>query len=197
MRSTIGEDALEYQTLLDRILEDRRITSEEGAELEALARGSGLSREQARAANERYLLDLLRLALEDGVISAAEADDLGEVQRLLGVDDETYAHLEQRARKDPSRPARSRAQPALAGQSVCFTGTLNCRIHGQRATREMAHQYAENVGMVVRKNVSKRLGMLVLADPDSASGKARRAREVGVRLVAEPVFWRMVGASIE
>lgn len=51
--------------------------------------------------------------------------------------------------------------------------------------------------MVVKKNVTKRLDCLVVADPDSMSGKARKAREYGVRILAEPVFWRAVGVDVE
>jgi DNA polymerase-3 subunit epsilon len=45
--------------------------------------------------------------------------------------------------------------------------------------------------------VTKKLDYLVTPDPDSMSGKAKKAREYGVRIVAEPVFWRMVGVEVE
>jgi len=190
-------DVLEYQAVLDRVLEDRRITPDEGKELEALAADIGLTRDEAREANEAYLLDMIRVALEDDVITEAEAADLADVQRLLGISDETFAKLERVAHEVPEREALLAADVPLRGQSVCFTGSMNCRVRGERATRGLALQLATEAGLVVKKNVSKKVGMLVLADPDSMSGKARRARKLGVRLVAEPVFWRMIGIAVE
>jgi hypothetical protein len=34
-------------------------------------------------------------------------------------------------------------------------------------------------------------------DPDTKSGKARKAAELGVRRMAEPVFWRTLGVEID
>ncbi|MEO6350774.1 MAG: hypothetical protein ABIP53_08985 [Candidatus Limnocylindrales bacterium] len=45
--------------------------------------------------------------------------------------------------------------------------------------------------------LSSKLSILVLADPGSMSGKARRARELGVRRIAEPVVWRLIGVEID
>jgi DNA polymerase III subunit epsilon len=41
------------------------------------------------------------------------------------------------------------------------------------------------------------LDLLVVADPDSMSGKAKKAREYGIRIVAEPVFWSMMGVNVD
>jgi len=81
----------------------------------------------------------------------------------------------------------------LAGKTVCFTGALQCRIRGTRATREIAHAVAEEAELIVRKGVTTNLDFLVAADPDSLSGKAQKAHRYGVRVIAEPVFWRLVG----
>ena len=47
-------------------------------------------------------------------------------------------------------------------------------------------------GMVVKKSVTKSLDYLVCADPETMSGKAKKAREYGVRIIAEPAFFKMV-----
>ena len=51
-----------------------------------------------------------------------------------------------------------------------------------------------------RKNQSSsgqpRNGHRGLADPDSMSGKAKQAREYGVRLIAETAFWEMIGVEV-
>jgi DNA polymerase-3 subunit epsilon len=51
--------------------------------------------------------------------------------------------------------------------------------------------------MIVQNGVTKALDYLVCADPDSMSGKAKKARQYGIRILAEPVFWRMVGVSVD
>jgi hypothetical protein len=36
----------------------------------------------------------------------------------------------------------------------------------------------------------------VVADPHTQSGKAKKARRYGVRLLAEPVFWQLMGRQL-
>jgi len=52
-------------------------------------------------------------------------------------------------------------------------------------------------GLTVKSGVSRKLNLLVLADPDSQSGKARKAAELSVRRIAEPVFWRLAGVPVD
>jgi len=46
-------------------------------------------------------------------------------------------------------------------------------------------------------NVTKKLDLLVVSDPNTQSGEARKARNYGTRILAEAVFWRMVGVAID
>jgi NAD-dependent DNA ligase len=89
------------------------------------------------------------------------------------------------------------SEESLAGMSVCFTGLSVCSIRGVRLSREDQERMAAKAGLDVRQSVSARLDILVLADPESDSTKARRAQELGVRRIAEPVFWRMLGVPID
>jgi DNA polymerase-3 subunit epsilon len=86
---------------------------------------------------------------------------------------------------------------AYIGKSVCFTGQLNCHLNGSLISRDIAHAIAIENGMVVKKGVTKSLDMLVLADPNSQSGKAMKAREYGIKLLAETVFWRELGVQVD
>jgi DNA polymerase-3 subunit epsilon len=61
----------------------------------------------------------------------------------------------------------------------------------------MAEMHATNAGLIVATGVTKRLGILVLADPESESGKSRKAREYGTRLLATSTFWGMIGVSVD
>ena len=61
----------------------------------------------------------------------------------------------------------------------------------------LAEIIAAERSMVVKSDVTKTLDFLVVGDPDSMSTKARKARKYGVRIIAEPVFWQMMGISVE
>lgn len=192
----------EYLALLDRVLEDRRVSAEEGKVLYALAQECGMSRAQAIAAHRLYMRDLIQTALEDAVITESESKDLEEVRRLLSIsdvdyktvlDDVTAAHERGEPRKGINAP-----EPVdVKGKSVCFTGELSCRINGEIVSRPLADTIATQKGMVVKNNVTKALDFLVVGDPDSMSTKAKKARSYGVRIIAEPVFWRMMGLQVE
>ena len=56
---------------------------------------------------------------------------------------------------------------------------------------------AAAAGLTVSKSVTKALDLLVLADPQSMSGKAKKARAYGTTLLAEAVFWRAIGVKVD
>lgn len=37
----------------------------------------------------------------------------------------------------------------------------------------------------------------MVADPDTQSGEAKKAREYGTRIMAEAAFWKAIGANVE
>jgi DNA polymerase-3 subunit epsilon len=46
-------------------------------------------------------------------------------------------------------------------------------------------------------SVTKRLDLLVVADPKTQSGKAAKARRYGIRVMHEPVFWKALGLEVD
>jgi len=185
-----------YYSILDRVLEDRRISDLERDEIDRLATEWGLSRGQARDAHMAYISRLVTQALADGVVSDAEARDLREVAESLGVERQVLESLLAAGSVPPSAVDTSASQP-LAGKSVCFTGELGCSIRGKRITRDQAEEFAEAAGLVVLRGVTKKLDILVLADPDTQSGKAKKARAYGTRLMGEVVFWTALGVGVD
>jgi len=85
----------------------------------------------------------------------------------------------------------------FAGLSVCFTGALVGRIGGKPITRVQAQSLAESAGLVTQERVTKDLELLVVADPDSQSGKAKKARSYGTRVIAEAVFWSSIAVATD
>ncbi|MDP2857629.1 MAG: exonuclease domain-containing protein [Bacillota bacterium] len=185
-----------YYALLDRALEDRRITQDEGAALREVAVDAGLSAGDVRAANESYLKTLIAAAFHDRVLSDSERNDIEEVARLLALETIVPRLLSDAEAGRQVESVRTGGAD-LKGRTVCFTGAMNAVIGGARATRELATEVAQAHGMIVVKGVTKSLDYLVMADPDSLSGKAKKARDYGTRLLAEAVFWNLMGVSTD
>lgn len=231
-----SQSAIEdYLVLLDRVLEDRRVSAEESEALYNLAQECGISRAQAIAAHHLYMRDLIQTALEDSVITESENKDLEEVRRLLSISDAEYKMIfkemiEAHAYALLRKPINVLKSLDVKGKSVCFTGELNCRIKDEIASRFLADTIASEKGMAIKSNVTKTLKLLseggifnrllaemiatergmvvksdvtktldflVVGDPDSMSTKAKKARRYGVRIIAEPVFWQMMGIQVE
>jgi ATP-dependent Lhr-like helicase len=184
-----GEDVTAYFELLDRAIEDRRLDQHEQDELVATAAMLGIGRQNLQQLHRDYLESLRAAALRDGEISEREREDLFLVAEALGVD-----QGEDEASAQVAVPAK--AGHPLQGTTVCFTGALVCRHEGQPMTRARAVKIAARAGLTVLPRVTRELDILVVADPYSTSEKARKAREHGVRIIAEPAFWEMIGVEV-
>ena len=188
-----------YIELLDRALEDRRLTSRESEALLATAADWGLSIHQIAHAHRDYFDHLLAVAAGDKIISDLEQKDLHLVATLIGIERHLADELIEAAVQQTltyGGPGTVTAV-ALTGLSVCFTGALVGRIDGTPITRSMAQERARDAGLIVRDNVVKGLDLLVVADPDTQSGKAKRALQLGTRVIAEAVFWASIGVTTD
>ncbi|MFM8250321.1 MAG: exonuclease domain-containing protein [Planctomycetota bacterium] len=195
-------NVLAYMALIDRILEDRVIDEREEETVIHAAIEFGLTNAQLNSAHAQYLQNLAVLALSDGVITDLERRDLQAVARLLGQDSSLLDQMlntavrQLQATRRLSTASRS-IDHTLAGKRICFTGELLGTIGGEPITRQIAEEIAAAGGAEIAGNVSKRLDLLVVADPNTQSGKARKARELGVRIVSEAVFWQMTGTAVD
>jgi ATP-dependent Lhr-like helicase len=185
-----------YLDLLDRALEDRRLTDAEASALQQTASEWGLDAQAVRGAHRMYFDALVAAALADGVVSASERADLDDVAALLAVPASEVAEILAAQRAPTTGSATSRIDD-LEGASVCFTGALVATKDGVPITRAQAQSFATDAGLVVKTGVSKGLDLLVVADPDSQSGKAVKARQLGTRVIAEAVFWRLISAPVD
>lgn len=190
-----------YLGLLDRVLEDHVVTQAEADGLVAMAREWNLSAEQVVRAHQLYLRELVDVAWADGVVTETERRELETVGFWLGLSAGEIAAIIEDRRSVPVvadvAPANHVRQHPLVGRSVCFTGQLVCSYAGAPLTRATAHALAERAGLVIAKGVTKQLDVLVVADPNTQSGKAVKARSYGTRIMAEPVFWRTVGVDVD
>lgn len=195
---------LAYTALLDRFLEDRHIDDTEAKSLLDIATRWGITGNHVREIHQKYLLQLAGVALRDGIISEGERHDLHTVAYLLGLSDKELDGILANASRillqvsvQVKPPLEQSCGEQLSGTQVCFTGEFQCRYAGSAISREMATGLAIHRGMIVVESVSKKLDLLVVADPLSQSGKAKKARKYGIRIVHEVVFWKILGIEVE
>ncbi|CAM4185176.1 hypothetical protein GCM10009799_14590 [Nocardiopsis rhodophaea] len=183
-----------YLAVLDRALLDRHLSATEADELVDTARYLGLSRSTVAAAHRRYLAALTDAAWEDGVVTDAETADLQSVAALLGLPEgsvhEELRRAEAARKTDSAGSSGAFAAPGFSlepGDQVVFTGA-------SRRSREDWHALAAGAGLAPKNGVTKQTRVLVAADPDSLSSKARKARDRGVPVITEEAFERLVKA---
>jgi DNA polymerase-3 subunit epsilon len=186
----------EYLALLDLAIEDRIVARDEAEGLMASAMEWGMSRADVEAAHRAYLASLATGARADGSVTGAERHDLEAVCEMLGLE---RSALEQHLAgpSSPASPTAAAIREDLSGKSVCFTGELLGRLHGRPIMRDDAERIATQAGLVVKKDVTKQLDILVCTDALTQSSKARKARGYGIRIMAEPAFWHAIGVSVE
>lgn len=188
-----GEPATDaYLAMLDGALLDRQISATEADALVDLAHNLGLSKTQAVDAHHCYLSSLAEAVWADGVLTDEERCDVDTVATLLGVDADVAEHLLAAGRCAATNSADTSALNVTGltlrpGDTVVLTGTM------QRGRAEIT-AHARAAGLRMTSSVSRRTTVVVAADPDSLSGKARDARACGVPVVNEHVFLRVLAA---
>lgn len=177
-----------YLAVVDDVLADRRVDSTEADALVSLAANLGLDRPAAERLHCDYLRSLARAAWEDGVIESHERADLNDVAILLGLPISTVDDALEAARAFTSEAQTPLGSIRLrAGDRLCFTGEMSM-------LRDDLVALAETAGLVVTSTVSRKTSVLVCADADSLSAKARKAREAGVIVISEPKFHQLLAA---
>ena len=178
-----------YHALLDRILLDREISLHEEAELITAALAMGISREDAVGFNHHYLEALAALAHEDSVITIDERHDLLHVANLLGIDASVVEDLLDDTHLPQDILAAHQTVRSLSlqdGDVIVFTGDA------PHVARDELKVAAEALGLNVAGSVTKKTRLVVAADPDSLSGKAQKARLLGIPIVGYTTYFRLI-----
>ncbi|MGY1662296.1 exonuclease domain-containing protein [Geodermatophilus sp. SYSU D00705] len=176
-----------YLTVLDQVLEDRLVSVTEADQLMAVAGELGCGPDHVLTAHRLYLEALATVAYADGVVTDEERADLDRVAVLLGLSgrDVDMALTVVRSGAQVSLPRQALLPP---GTRIVFTGAMS-------RTRDELEEAARAGGLVPMSSVSKQTGVLVCADPHSKSGKATKARALGVRVISETVFWEALSGA--
>ena len=181
-----------YLEVLDRALIDRILALHEMDELVGLARDLGLSQQQTEVAHRDYLDALVRQAWGDGALSDAETADLALIAGLLGIGEAELQHSVREAAEGAGggRAGYACSPPVGAfalepGDRIVFTGEAT------GTSREQLCCEAEALGLRPMTSVSRKTKVVVASDPDSISGKARKARECGVPVIDFAAYLRL------
>lgn len=174
----------QYLNIVEYVLEDRKLTIEEARDLLDFASQVRLQPHEIRALHETYLRSLYLLAIQDGVLSSEEKGDLALVAQLLSLENWEEVVFDT-SQLNVFNPDKIGKVTLTSGMSVCFTGQM---INDRAVLENLSTSH----GLVVKNNVSKNVDILVVADVDSMSGKAKKARELGTKIVAEQVFLNLL-----
>ena len=191
----------QYLILLDQILEDRIITAEETNAMDNMAREHHLTRDQIYRAHRIYLKELFIAAWRDGKVTPGEKKDLEEVRKLLSLSLQDYANLMEEAKREsaadkpPADFVASREK--IRGMAVCIAGSPKCKVRGMVPSALFAQSLATEAGLVVHNQLGHNVDFLVVSDPEESASEIESAQEMGVRVLAEPVFWRMIEIDIQ
>jgi DNA polymerase-3 subunit epsilon len=168
---------VDYLALLDRALLDRVVSVSEASALEELAKGLDLTSDDVRIAHRAYFDGLVTAAWEDHVLSTDEVAEISAAGELLAIDPDTIA-TSLAAAPVTAAPLLTTAFHLTPGDIVVLTGEMS-------KPREVWVDALTRLGLIVKNNVVKKTKLLVAADPDSLSGKAKTARDYGITIVNE------------
>ncbi|MDI1446442.1 exonuclease domain-containing protein [Polyangium sp. 6x1] len=170
-----------YFSVLDEILEDRRVTEEKADAARKHALGAGLLRGDVTAAHRAYLTGVARAALAGDLGGGLGASDLARVARLLGLPADSAEQALAAAQSGAAAPRPGSTRPLVPGTSICFSGD-------GEPTKAALEARAVAAGLRVQASVTKKLDVLVIDDPHSMTAKSQKARAYGIRVLTVPVF---------
>ena len=175
---------LDYLALLDRVLLDRHLSVTEADQLYRIAESMAISADTVRQMHHAYFDGLVTAAWADDELTDREWTDIQAIGSLLEIPAETIAASAKKpAQGSPAYTTGFRLQP---GDIVVITGAT-------RRDRSEWFELLTELGYVPKDNMVKKAKLLVAADPDSMSGKAKLARDYGIPIVNEEGLERLVG----
>jgi len=123
---------------------------------------------------------MARVAWSDGVLSADEQRELYEVSSLLGLGD---LELESALKDAKSTPSDQERSPLAVGSAICLTGDM---VPEKAKTAELLVSH----GFSISEGVSKKVSYVVASDVNTLSGKAAKARQLGIPVLSVDWIWK-------
>ncbi|EFK54828.1 DNA polymerase III subunit epsilon [Corynebacterium genitalium ATCC 33030] len=179
-------DTDQYSELLRVCLGDRHLTPAEFYGLARFAHDTGLTEEDVAKIHEEFIRQIASKAWVDGVITEREKTELCTLAEQLAVDPALVHELIATPQMDNDHDEEW--VELIPHDRIAFTGSMDVSREEWR-TRALSH------GLTVG-GVGQNTALLVAANPDTMSRKARRARELNIPIVSELHFSRLL-ASME
>jgi DNA polymerase-3 subunit epsilon len=173
---------LEYFDALDWVLDDGVITPDEQEFLDEIIRSSNLVDSQVLAIQQSYLGSLIQAVERDSIVSEDEFALVARVAQALKIEGVSM----------PEVTKNLTVSRISKGQRVCFTGTA-VDSDGNQLERSTLESMAAVAGLQPVSGVSLRsCDILVAADTASSSGKAKKARELGIPVMSTRDFLKAI-----
>ncbi|WP_172582247.1 exonuclease domain-containing protein [Subtercola boreus] len=179
----------DYLALLDEALADGFLSLSEADALHDMAAALGIDAFTRERLHQRYFDDLVTVAWADGILTDDEIADIAQVALLLDIPDKAVTDaLNEPARKTEPAPrqpdhvgkhsgsAETDVIQLAPGDLVVLTGEMP-------EPRSYYEDKLAAAGLVPWTAVTKKVKLVVAADPDSLSGKARKAHDYGIPIV--------------
>ncbi|MFT4124218.1 MAG: exonuclease domain-containing protein [Microbacteriaceae bacterium] len=177
-----GAGSLEYLALVDEALADGLLSVDETDGLLAAATRMSIGTAARRSLHAQYFRDLVAAVWADGVLTDAEAERISAVGIMLGI---PAAVIADGLVPPAPRPRRRLVPPVVVvpptglapGSLVVLTGQM-------RHPRSVYEAELVLRGHRVHPAVTRDVDLVVAADVDSLSGKARKARQYGIPIAS-------------
>jgi DNA polymerase-3 subunit epsilon len=167
---------LSYLDLLVHSLSDLNLSLQEAKSLQDWANDLGLSELEISEIHEEYVSSLINMALRDGILTDEEWKNIDKVCSALGV-----------SMAIPYKPS-NQSDPFFKGARICFTGSAKAR-DGNSISREDLEKLAASKGFNVVDSVTKKgCDLVIAADVNSMSSKARAAKSWGIPVISAKEF---------
>lgn len=178
-----GSLNLDYLAFLDRVLLDRAISFTETDALVGLAGDLGLGPAAIQRTHRAYFDGLVSAAWADGELSESEESDIRLIGAALTISDaDIEAAIAEASTQAPQLSTGFRLKP---GDTIVITGET-------RRSRADWFAALASRGFVPKDSMVKSAKLLCASDPDSMSGKAKRARDWGIPIVDEAGLERLL-----
>ena len=184
----------EWLAVLERALEDRRLTPGEVAELDATAERLGLSNARVGRLSGFYLADQVAHACADHTISDSEHADIIRLGALLGLDEDAVQPFLDMGSALMGEHTHGMVE---TGTRVCFVGPMSARHGGECINHDLARMLAEGKGMVVVGSTLRRPDVIVAGSVEVLGPLARWRRGRGTRVLVERAFWQSIGVETD
>ena len=167
----------DYLALLGRALLDGVLSESEIRDLLKKAEELSLSVDDVEAAHTSYFRSLAAQAWEDGMLTEFEVSELTSIAKLLGIGDIEVEAVKLGAPLVEENTQIQANPLSMNGILVALTGDMD-------PPKSVLRELLLARGLVPVDSISKKVSVLIAADPDSMSGKALAARKNGIPIIS-------------